>query len=170
MTKPASLELATNLQDLLVGELRARVVLSVLGCSTTLSDHVTVVIRSGSDEQVVRTNTSWNIAPVTNEHSIRNRSVVNLPRDSMRLNIAPGVQDPKMAIAIFVFMSIPQPTRIADFWTNARPEPFDVTNSFSAHGYRPDTVTCDVSTMPRCGSIVSKPCEFTVAESSARRQ
>lgn len=90
---------------------------------SSLSDHICDIISLPSKEKMIRTNTSRNVTGVQNRQPFRNRTVMDLPRETMRASTltSPTAQS-DFAMTERSRVSRPHPTAIRLF--NIFPETF----------------------------------------------
>lgn len=80
------------MSNLFIGQRRERVILagrSVGNVSATFLDHVVDVVDECSEEQMIRTDTRWIVAPMADNHSVRDRAIVEFPRQAVCSDVTP---------------------------------------------------------------------------------
>lgn len=92
--------------------------------STVLAQHVVQVLGLRSQKQMVGADASGSVAPVANNHSVRNLAERKFPRDSrcsQALPIMPTGRD--CAVAAPIFSARPKPASRCDIAYDLWPEP-----------------------------------------------
>ncbi len=98
---------------------------------------ISLILRAGSEEQMIRANTPRIVAFVTDEETSRNWTKMNLPGSSMcsDISLLEIIFEPSVSVAVRI-PALPQPA--IDSLVNTRPEPLFKGNSL----FRDRPITC----------------------------